>query len=225
MKRLCCAVFRRSCALTVVLAVSVWCGLPAALAAEEQVPKETAAASALPEWAPEDPSKEFLRGVEALGSIPREEVLPEGAGAEAEAFLTAMMEILWPRSFELFGSLTDEQAEKFLAEREIRLPIPSLPPSQKAALDTWVKAADEVIAGAPEAIRPADETLAKGGYLALLREVGAAADLSNVDVGFGQRGGVVGVYFWIKPFAGGKGSVINNDFARLKAKEAAPSGE
>ena len=187
--------------------------------------EETSEAAALPEWAPEDPSKEFLRGVEVLGFISKEEVLPEGAGAEAEAFLTAMMEILWPRSFELFGSLTDEQAEKFLAEREIRLPIPSLPPSQKAALDKWLKAADEVIARAPEAIRPADETLAKGGYLALLREVGAAADLSNVDVGFGQRGRVVGVYFWIKPFAGGKGPIINNDFARLKAKEAAPSGE
>ncbi len=46
-----------------------------------------------------------------------------------------------------------------------------------------------------------------------------------MDVGFGVRGGVVGLYFWINVSQSGTGPIISNDFAKLKAKEAPPSSE
>jgi len=225
MKRPCSTAFWLLYGSAVLAVVSASCGMPAALAAEEEVTEDPSEVAALPEWAPEEPSEEFLRAVQVLGFIPRQEVLPEGADAEMAAFLTAMTEILWPRSFEFFGSLSDEQVQKFLAEQEIRLPIPLLPSSQKTALDRWLAAADELIMRAPEAARPVDQTLAKGGYLAVLQEQGAQEDLSNVDVGFKARRGVVGVYFWIKRSAGGQGPTINNDFAKLKPREVPKSAE
>jgi hypothetical protein len=213
------------CTLTLALAVWVSGGPPAVLAAEEQA-AEKSCAVALPEWAPEEPSEEFLRAVEVLGSLPSEELrAAAAANPEMEAFVTALLEVLWPRAFELFGSLTDQQVEKFLAQREIRLYIPSLPASQKTALDNWIEAAGEVAALAPGVALPADGVPPQERFLALLREEGAAEDLSNVDVGFRTERGAVGLYFWINVSESGTGPIISNDFAKLKAKEAPQSSE
>jgi hypothetical protein len=209
--------------LALALLVSVICGTPVALAAEEQAAEEQTAeescAAALPEWAPEEPSKEFLRAVEVLGFLPSEELRAAGAAnPEVGAFVTAMLEVLWPRAFELFGSLTGEEVEEFGAHREVRIYVPSLLPSQKTALDNWIEAASEVAALAPGAGPPGEGLPPEQRFLALLREEGAEEDLSNVDVGFGIQAGAVGVYFWINVSGSGKGPIISNDFAKLKPK-------
>jgi hypothetical protein len=219
-----------SCALALALVVSVICGTPAVLAAEEQAEEEQTAEesceAALPEWAPEEPSEEFLRAVEVLGFLPTDELeRMRQTGPEMEAFVTAVLEVLWPRAFELFGALTDEEVEEFRAHREVRLFVPSLPPPQKTALDSWIEAASEVAALVPGAGPPGQGLPPEKLFLALLREEGAAEDLSNVDVGFAARGGVVGVYFWSDVSDSGAEPVISNDFATLKPKEGPSSSE
>jgi hypothetical protein len=223
MKRLCWATVWFACALVLLLGgVGGVTTAVAEEAAPEASAEEAPEATVLPEWAPADPSDEFLRGLRALLVVPTEQVLaPAGDNEELATYLKKMMNTLWPPAFELFGSLSEEEMATFFAEEELRLPVPSLPAEQQTVLDRWLAAADTVIARAPVG----SDVPPKGGYMALMKEEGAEEDLSNVDVGFGSKNGMVGVYFWIKKTPGGEGPVISNDFAMLKAGPAAETEE
>ena len=95
-------------------------------------------------------------------------------------------------AYELFGSLTDEQIQRFETAWEVRVPIKSATKEQRAALDKWFQA----------------KGLLSPGFdpLVALYERGGKEDLSNVEFGFDHGGigrGTAGTYavclgWWIK---------------------------
>jgi len=151
----------------------------------------------LPEWAPENPSPEFLRAAKAL------KPLPADAGGGGSPLAVAF--------YEMFGALTNEQIaafleckqgtipadssdevralfrEKYGAEEvggqlvysmnEVSVPVKSLSPAQR-------KAFDEVQAAWSEEMKAQGEE----DLLVRLYKIGASEDLSNVDVSFTATG-------------------------------------
>lgn len=108
-----------------------WCivgiiGITAALAfagcekadrAAETTPAKTA--TPLPEWAPENPSPEFLRAAKVLTPIPT-----EGDGMENE-ILDKVLTEKWERvsvpAWEFFGTLSDEQVNRLFTSKPINV--------------------------------------------------------------------------------------------------------
>ena len=165
--------------LGAVLVLPSGCGRKGAEAPEPK-PTETTDVP-LPEWAPENPSREFLRAAKVLTPFPLE-MLRRGAASELEAQANiASSTKLKTAQYELFGSLTDEQIERFLNTGEVRLPIKSLTKKQRAAFDNLVKTRRE---------------LSYGDLLVVLYKHGAAEDLSNVEFGFND--GAMGPAFMVR---------------------------
>ncbi|NIM07271.1 MAG: hypothetical protein GTN69_08685 [Armatimonadetes bacterium] len=170
---------------------------------------EQASRLGLPEWAPENPSLEFLRAAKVLKPLP-EEILS--------------YTMLLPACYELFGTLTDEQIADFLQPKqrsisveaaarnegmrdllekkrgaqvvgdelvykvnEISLPVESLTPPQRAAFENVLVAWEKEHVGTPE------EDL-----LVLLYKQGAKEDLSNVTIHFGVFGHVVSLGYGVR---------------------------
>ena len=163
--------------VTVALgAVSTGCGertgQPTTTAAQ---PTQVADTPPLPDWAPENPSPEFLRAARVLKPIPREIVGKYVLGDNASAALVGRLLRTYPAAYEFFGTLSDEQIEHFLSAKEIGIPVRSLTARQRAALDSWFEAWRKAIEGASAEFCD---------YLIFLYKVGAQEDLSNVDVGF-----------------------------------------
>ena len=156
----------------------------------KQPPEPTSARASvpLPEWAPDNPSPEFLRAARVLKPIPRE-LLDAGArGDQTRAATIDRFTGVWPASYEFFGTLTDDQTERFLSTGQIRIPVKALAVAQKTALDTWFSAWQRAMKGTD------DED-----FLVDLYKVGAERDLSNVEAGFDvQAGHMVHVKFWVK---------------------------
>jgi len=142
----------------------------------------------LPEWAPEDPSPEFLRAAQVLKPLPASADADYSAGEIMKRRATAR--VAGPALFELFGSLTDEQLQEFLTSGEIRLSVKEMTPRQRTALDAYF---DKYA----EAHKEDDSPLGRD-QLVTLYKWGAEEDLSNVDMGFRRGGHGVGVTFWIK---------------------------
>ncbi len=137
---------------------------------------------ALPEWAPENPSREFLRAAKVLTPYPLEQLRGDAASElEAQANIARRSES-YTADYELFGSLTDEQIERFLNTGEVRVPIKSLTKKQRAAFDNWVNTSDQ--------LHPNFDPLVT------LYKHGAAEDLSNVD--FGYSDGAMGPAFQVR---------------------------
>jgi len=142
----------------------------------------------LPEWAPENPSPEFLRAARVLKPVPIEEQLGALRGDQAKQALVLRQKRFWPALYEFFGTLSDEQVERFLASREeplkILIPVKSLTTKQRAALDNWFEIYHKVNEGtmSPELKFLED-------YRVGLYKLGANQDLSNVKVGFVAQGG------------------------------------
>ena len=181
--------------ITLALAVAAMagCGRQAAEAPESGA--ETRVTDVpLPEWAPENPSPEFLRAARVLKPLPPEML---GGAAQGEAALEAML-ARYTRSFaaayEFFGTLSDEQIERFLSTKVIRLPVRSLTSAQRAALDNWFDVFRQAMEGGPPEL---------ADYLVVLYKEGAAEDLSNVEVGFNAGedmggGHFVHIHFWVR---------------------------
>ncbi|NIO75939.1 MAG: hypothetical protein GTN69_08680 [Armatimonadetes bacterium] len=179
----------------------------------------------LPNWAPENPSPEFLRAAKVLKPIP-EEVMPYTP--------------LFPAAYEFFGTLSDEQIADFMkpkqqrtpiktvAERGMRdvyketfgaqevgdefvweqnmiyLPVKSLTPAQRAAFENLFVASKEEVAGT------SDDDL-----LVHLYKLGAEEDLSNVRIGFDTFGHMVRLMYFANV---GEGRDVGGDictFAQL----------
>ena len=179
-------------------------------------PKPAAQKSAvpLPEWAPKNPSPEFLRAARVLKPLP-DELLQgfAGKGAEGMALLRRYRGTM-PASYELFGTLDDRQIERLRTTKEIRIPSKSLTAKQRAALDHWFENWRAVMKGTGPEFED---------YLLLIYKRGGKEDLSNVDVGFtaiSQEGGhvvpghVVQIYFWVKQ-PGGKVIDLGTAFAQI----------
>jgi hypothetical protein len=108
----------------------------------------------------------------------------------------------FPAAWELFGSLTDEQIQRFFTAKPdtddpdiskmIFIPVKSLTLEQRAALDEYFDAWRTAMQGLPpEQILDADR-------LVTLYKAGAKEDLSNLDVGFNQAGRSVNITFRIR---------------------------
>jgi hypothetical protein len=147
----------------------------------------------LPDWAPENPSPEFLRAAKVLKPLPPEVLSGFGdADPATEAVLARFTRTFVP-AYELFGTLSDEQIDSFVSQgapKQVRMPVKSLTAAQRAALDRWFEAYREAVKGSP---------VGSDGYLVGLYKHGARDDLSNVDVGFHADGSrAVHLYFWVR---------------------------
>jgi len=179
---------------------------------------------ALPEWAPEDPSREFVRAARVLKPIPED---------------VASYSPLWPAAYEFFGTLTDKQVMKFLRPRQMRhaleemseevralfkerygaeevggklvyehrhvsVPFGSLTARQREVFDKLVEGWRETDWGDPD----------EADLIVRLYKRGAKEDLSNVEVAFSATGHVVNIDFVVRLPEGRVGS-INTQIAQL----------
>ncbi len=145
----------------------------------------------LPDWAPKNPSPEFLRAAKVLKPLPIEELLTSAQGDLAREARMKQMRRVWPAAYEFFGTLTDEQTQHFVSTGTVRMPVRSLSAQQRTALDNWFEAYRRNMAG----LEPD-----RDDFLVSLYRDGAKEDLSNVEVGFSTLTGgghLVKIRFWI----------------------------
>ncbi|UCC67631.1 MAG: hypothetical protein JSV79_11000 [Armatimonadota bacterium] len=148
----------------------------------EQPPQPTPAKTSvpLPDWAPEDPSPEFLRAAKVLRGVPMDAVgrgdLPEQSWRALLAYMKRVNPTLW----RLFGSLSDAQIDSFLAAKRIAIAVPDLTPGQMAALDA--------VLDANKGNEMEMEGVTVPDFRTLLYKMGAAEDLSDVTIGFTIEG-------------------------------------
>ena len=166
----------------------------------------------LPDWAPKNPSPEFLRAAKVLKPMPAEMLTPEGGmSASVKSGMSAalgerLQRVLFPVSYEFFGTLSDAQIARLRSTKYVQFPISSLSPTQRKVFTKWLGALNAAV----RSTSPED-----ADFEVTLYKLGAARDLSNVDTGFGMQGRIVGVYFWIRPPDGKVRKVANCDFATL----------
>ncbi|UCC67671.1 MAG: hypothetical protein JSV79_11200 [Armatimonadota bacterium] len=178
----------------VTLSPALGCGRRASHTRAPASPVEEGPSIPLPEWAPENPSPEFLRAARVLKPWPEERPAEEDLAQRA---VEERYRLTLPVAWELFGALTDAQMERFLSTKEIRLPVKSLSEKQRLTLDRWFDAWRDAMQG--EGQYP--------DWLVVLYKTGAREDLSNVDVGFDSAGRRVHICFWV--------SLPNGDSLRL----------
>jgi hypothetical protein len=157
----------------------------------------------LPEWAPKNPSPEYMRAWKVLKPTPQEAFAEFAKGDPGKAMLLRRVSKTWGAAYEFFGTLTDQQMQRFLSVKEVRMPVKSLTARQRAGLDNWLECWRREMKGNGSV--PDD-------VLVLLLKMGARRDLSNVDVGFTAQneGHRVHIIFWRGPE-----SSFKTDFANM----------
>jgi hypothetical protein len=163
----------------------------------------------LPEWAPKNPSPEFLRAARVLKPVPTElERQLVKSAPEGEALLARIRQT-YPSAWEFFGMLDDRKIERFRATKQVRIPVRSLAAKQRAELDHWFESYRTVMRGTGPEFED---------YLTSLYKMGGKKDLSNVDVGFlapgGTSGHIVHIYFWVR-MPDGKVNDFGTAFAQI----------
>jgi RNA polymerase sigma factor (sigma-70 family) len=157
-----------------------------------------------PSWPPKNPSPEFVRAERLLKPMP-----PELLERLVRMSPPAMAKVLkrysdmFPAAYEFFGSLPDERLDRFVSTGEVRMPVTELDLPQRAALEKWFDAVRQMARGGPPDWRD---------YKLVLSRMGAAQDLSNVDVGFTSPKRQVHIQFWVKQ-PGGKVEDVETAFA------------
>jgi hypothetical protein len=137
----------------------------------------------LPEWAPENPSPEFLRAARVLKPLPLEMLKSLGGRAQVPDLVLKRYVGIWPAAYEFFGTLTDDQIERFRTTGRIRIRVGDLTEEQRKAFDRFITARDRAL---------------EGDLLVSFYKAGAAKDLSNVEAGFlDESGHIVSVRWWI----------------------------
>ncbi|MGD0114083.1 MAG: hypothetical protein ABSD48_19675 [Armatimonadota bacterium] len=157
--------------LIVALLAASGCGRK--ITAQPPTPAIPRASVPLPEWAPKNPSPEFLRAARVLKPLPRESGEALGMSPQEAAQSVAKLQATWIPAYEFLGSFTDEQVKAFLSTKKLRVPVKSLTDRQRGALNKWFDTWRTVMRGDD----PDD-------YMVILYKNGATEDLSNVDVGF-----------------------------------------
>jgi hypothetical protein len=136
----------------------------------------------LPEWAPKNPSPEFLRAARVIKTWMNESPITDEPEAAGRAIQIHFQRALVP-AWEFFGTLTDAQIEHFRSTKDLRIGVKDLSEKQRAALyrffDVWRKGFKGV-------------SMANTGFgedwLVDLYKSGAKEDLSNVQIEFLIRG-------------------------------------
>jgi len=149
------------------------CGKKAAQAPETNTPQTSGVP--LPEWAPKNPSPEFLRAAKVLKPFPLGEMLrdPRSDDISTRAAVRYATRV-WSAGYQFFGTLSDEQVGHFLSAKDklVVIPVKSLTATQRAALDSYFEASRQ----------------AGKDRLVELYKYGADKDLSNVEAGFSTWG-------------------------------------
>ncbi len=170
--------------------------------------KSTPEQPPLPEWAPQNPSPEFLRAAKVLKPLPFEYPMTSNVGPGlTEAYKQKLRRLVYPAAYEFFGSLTDQQMKSFLTKKEIRLRARELSPAQRRALDNWFESFRKAAESGPSEYQD---------IRVILYKLGAREDLSNIRFGFGMnKSHSVGVYFWLREAQGDPKAAMTSDFAQL----------
>jgi hypothetical protein len=158
---------------------------------------------ALPDWAPENPSPEFLRAVKVLKPLPAKDASDPSSAAAAAAD-----RLIYAATYEFFGTLSDKQIERLLAAKELKIPVKSLSEEQRSALGRWFDVWRE-------AMRGVSAVHTSGDRLVDLYRFEAEKDLSNVSVGFNVSGHAVNMRFWIRQQDGSEKHGFGNTFATI----------
>jgi hypothetical protein len=103
---------------------------------------------------------------------------------ESHRALTAFKQNTDPLCWELFGSLSDKQIERFLTSERVEIRVPDLTQKQREAFDSVLTAFEGL------RVQEMDVDL----RLTLHRD-GAREDLSNVSIGFKMMGGKTVAFF------------------------------
>jgi len=160
----------------------------------------------LPDWAPKNPSPEFLRAAKVLKPLPAELLQRKGESVGVSDSVLKMYTKWWAAGYDLFGTLSDRQVARVRSTGLIRLRFASLTPKQRQAFESFMAAKDSALAGVSGYTE----------YRVVLYKFGAKQDLSNVDVGFEVEARVVMVRTWIpKPQAPEKTTTIGDAFAMM----------
>ncbi len=163
------------------------CGRQAQRPANQPAAPETSVP--LPEWAPENPSPEFLRAARVLKPYVEE---PAGHDELSRRALHALYIRTLPAAWEFFGTLGDEQIEHLLAARDLRLPVKSLTEKQRAALYHYFDVYRELF-------KDVTDPEYGGEHLVVLYKFGAKEDLSNVEIQFLIRAsGIIAVIMRVR---------------------------
>ncbi len=161
----------------VTLSPALGCGRRASHTRAPASPVEEGPSIPLPEWAPENPSPEFLRAARVLRPMPREMLEQAAEGQQAMDVFLRQLTQTWTATYGLFGSM-DDQIERFREAKRVYIPVASMTREQRAALDRWFEVWQTAMGGGTP---PGAEFL--GDYLVFLYKQGAMEDLSNVEVG------------------------------------------
>jgi len=190
-------------AVLVVLGVT---GCGRRVAQQPPKPPKQAVAVPLPEWAPKDPSPEFLRAARVLKPLPSEALTLEGGERSdlvsglTQANLARLQAESFPLAYEFFGQLTDAQIATFEKRNEVRIRYRALTAHQRAALEKWMDKIREIFGE-------------EADFKVILYKTGVREDFSDLDVGFASKGHTVGLYFWPNRPENPK-MAISNDFAQ-----------
>lgn len=176
---------------TVVVAVVAGCG---GKAKQESAQVKLPPGVVLPEWAPKNPSPEFIRAATVLKPMPAD-TSPgaQGGGLSAGAFEQRFHRAL-PAAWEFFGALSDEQIQGLRSTKSLHLGVAELAQPQRAAMDRFFATWRSAMQGLP-----ADPERYTLDYVADLHRLGAAQDLSNVDIELAVRGsGIVAMLLRVR---------------------------
>jgi len=176
-----------------VVMAAFGCGRRAAEKPSSASPRQTAAVP-LPKWAPKNPSPEFLRAAGVLKPMPPEllqEMLQRAGHPDVVMQIVVMF---WPAAWEFFGTLSDEQVERFRTTGRIDLLMGDLTKEQRRALDRFIASYDKA---------------REGDTLVNFFKRGANKDLSNVLVGFQREEHIVALRFLIRNLRTGEDSQID----------------
>jgi hypothetical protein len=195
-------------ALAIILLAAVTAGCARHAPAPKPVAEPAAAATTtvpLPDWAPKNPSPEFLRAAKVLKPIPADMMQNAGEAMQVPAAVLKRYERWWPAGWEFFGTFSDDQIERVRKTGFLRVHVRDLTPKQREAFEAFMGAIDRALAGA-----------ARPEYRVSLYKFGAKKDLSNVDVGFDTDAHALLIRTWVPtPGAPGKSITTGDAFATM----------
>jgi len=141
----------------------------------------------LPEWAPKNPSPEFLRAARVLKPIPPEILARFGEASPSAGVAVSRYSMTLVPAYEFFGTLSDDEISRIKTSGSAQVPVKSMTRAQRRILDNYFEAWRKANLG----------EMFGADLLVELYKEGARQDLSNVDVGFVFDGHGVNMQFWI----------------------------